>query len=100
MISILKKLFGLGPNINFKELIAQGALLIDVRTEPEFKKGHVKGAINMPLQTLNTQTSKLKESQIIITCCASGMRSSTAKNMLISKGFKHVHNGGSWMKLI
>ncbi len=100
MISTIKKLFGLGPNINFKELIAQGALIIDVRTEAEFKNNHVKGAVNMPLQTINAHIGKLKQNQILITCCASGMRSHAAKNILVSKGFKNVHNGGSWTKLI
>jgi len=34
----------------------------------------------------------------VITCCASGMRSGSAKSMLQSNGFE-VYNGGSWFNL-
>jgi rhodanese-related sulfurtransferase len=43
--------------------------------------------------------SKLKKEQTIITCCASGMRSASAKGILKSKGFTNVHNGGGWSSL-
>ncbi|MFN6083407.1 MAG: rhodanese-like domain-containing protein, partial [Fluviicola sp.] len=35
----------------------------------------------------------------IITCCASGMRSASAKSLLKSSGYAEVHNGGGWMSL-
>ena len=35
----------------------------------------------------------------IITCCASGMRSAAAKNILKSNGYQTVYNGGSWASL-
>ena len=37
--------------------------------------------------------------QAIITCCASGMRSGSAKSFLKGQGYTNVHNGGSWMNL-
>jgi len=36
---------------------------------------------------------------VIVTCCASGMRSRSAKAILLSNGYKHVYNGGSWHNL-
>jgi tRNA 2-selenouridine synthase SelU len=39
MLDALKKLFGFGPHVNYKELINQGAQVIDVRTPGEFKNG-------------------------------------------------------------
>lgn len=99
MLNLLKKLLGFGPSVDVKELIRQGAKIVDVRTPSEFKQGSIKGAINLPLQTLNSNTSKLKKDDVIITCCASGMRSSAAKRLLKSQGFTNVHNGGSWMNL-
>jgi rhodanese-related sulfurtransferase len=43
--------------------------------------------------------NKLDKKTPIITCCASGMRSGSAKNLLKSNGFTQVYNGGSWMTL-
>ncbi|HNR86233.1 MAG TPA: rhodanese-like domain-containing protein [Taishania sp.] len=98
-MGFLKKLFGLGPSADFKTLVANGAQIIDVRTPQEFKGGHIKGSVNIPLQNLSTQLSKIKKDKPVITCCASGMRSASAKNILKSNGFQEVHNGGGWMSL-
>ena len=75
MLELLKNLFGFGPKIDFKTLLADGATVVDVRTPAEFKDGHIKGAINLPLQTLSSNLNKLKKDQVIITCCRSGSRS-------------------------
>ena len=99
MLQLLKKLFGLGPKADFKELLQNGAQIIDVRTKAEYQQGHVKGSINIPLNNLSSHYSKLKKDQPIITCCASGMRSASAKSMLESNGFTEVHNGGGWASL-
>jgi rhodanese-related sulfurtransferase len=99
MLELLKKIFGIGPKVDYKELINKGAKVVDVRTAAEFNQGHLSGAINLPLQTLSSQLSKLKKEQVIITCCASGMRSGAAKRLLKSQGFENVHNGGTWMSL-
>lgn len=97
-MSFLQKLFGIKPT-NYAELLKQGATIVDVRTVNEFKQGHIRGAINIPLQSIGAQSHKLKKDQPIITCCASGMRSASAKSILKSAGFTQVHNGGGWMSL-
>ena len=89
----------MGPNVDFKELMQNGAQIIDVRTKSEYQQGHVKGSINIPLNNLSNHYSKLKKDKPIITCCASGMRSASAKSILKSNGFTEVHNGGGWMSL-
>lgn len=100
MISLLKKIFGLGPTVNYAELVQQGAIIIDVRSKAEFKGGHIKGAINIPVNVLSNQLGQLKDkNKTIITCCASGMRSASAKSILKSNGFTSVHNGGGWSSL-
>ncbi|HZX58738.1 MAG TPA: rhodanese-like domain-containing protein [Mucilaginibacter sp.] len=99
MFSTIKKLLGLGPKVDLGELISKGAVIIDVRTPGEFASGHLKQAINIPLGTLQSRLAKLKKDKPVITCCASGMRSSSAKSMLKSKGFEQVYNGGSWQSL-
>jgi rhodanese-related sulfurtransferase len=99
MIELIKNLLGFGPKVNMKELMASGALVVDVRTPAEYEDGHVKGAINLPLQTLGNNLNKLKKDQVIITCCRSGSRSGMAKRMLKANGFEQVHNGGPWTNL-
>ena len=98
MLGFIKQLFG-GKSVNYKELMAQGATIIDVRTPAEFKSGHIRGSINLPLQTLSANLGKIKRDKPIITCCASGMRSASAKSVLRNAGFQDVHNGGGWSSL-
>lgn len=97
MLSFIKKLFG-GGDQELEKWIQEGALIVDVRTPGEYKGGHVKGSVNIPLDKLASSTGKLKKDQPIITCCASGMRSGSAKSILAGKGFR-VLNGGSWMNV-
>ncbi len=99
MINTLKSLLGMGPKVDFSQLKRNGAQIIDVRTPGEFKTGHIQGSINIPLQSLPGNLSKIKKDKPVITCCASGMRSASAKNILKSAGFSEVHNGGGWSSL-
>ena len=99
MFDSIKQLLGLAPKVDFKELIENGAQIIDVRTPAEFKSGHIRGAVNIPLQTISSQLGRIKKDKPVITCCASGMRSASAKSILKSNGFEEVHNGGGWMSL-
>jgi rhodanese-related sulfurtransferase len=96
-MSILKKLFG-GTSVDFKTLVKEGAMIIDVRSPAEFNGGHVKGAVNIPLQAIQSSFNKIPKNKVIITCCASGMRSGSAKSLLKAAGY-NVHNGGGWMSL-
>ena len=101
MINKLKELLGLAPKVNYSELMKQGAVIIDVRTKGEYASGNIKGSLNFPLNELKNHLSKLRDMEKpIITCCASGMRSASAKSILKSNGYKNVHNGGGWTSLL
>lgn len=99
MISTIKKLLGLGPAVDYTDLLKKGAVIVDVRSKAEYADGHISGSVNIPLQTLQKNMSKLKKGTPVITCCASGMRSASAKNVLKANGFEEVYNGGGWMSL-
>jgi len=76
---MLKTLFGIGgPKVDLREKINQGATIVDVRTPDEFRSGHVKGSINIPLDRIQNQLNKLDKSKPVITCCRSGARSGMA----------------------
>jgi phage shock protein E len=99
MIQFIKKILGLGPAVDLKQLYKNGAQIVDVRTKAEYQQGHIKGSINIPLNNLSNHYSTLKKDKPVITCCASGVRSAQGKNILKSNGFNEVHNGGGWMRL-
>ncbi|QNA44406.1 rhodanese-like domain-containing protein [Lacibacter sediminis] len=97
MINFIKKLFG--PGTDFKALQQQGAVIIDVRTAGEFNGGHIKGAINIPVDSIRSKINDIKKKgKPVITCCASGMRSGSATSILKQAGVE-AYNGGSWMSL-
>lgn len=100
MINTIKKLLGLGPKVNYSELVSRGAVIVDVRSKGEYSGGHIKNSMNIPLDQLRSHLEKLKDKEKpIITCCASGMRSASAKAILKAEGYQEVYNGGGWYGL-
>lgn len=99
MINFLKRIFfgNKGPDLD--EMMAKGAVIVDVRSKAEFDGGHLNNSINIPLDVLKTSINQLDSAKPVITCCASGIRSATAKNILKSNGFEEVRNGGGWASL-
>jgi rhodanese-related sulfurtransferase len=100
MISKLKALLGIKPAPDYNQLLKEGGIIVDVRSKEEFSGGHIKESKNIPLPALNANPGLLKDKdKPVILCCASGMRSASAKSMLSSKGYTNVYNGGSWSRL-
>ena len=97
MFNFIKNIFS-SDKVNYKELLMTGAQIIDVRTPAEFNNGHIKNSINIPLQQLQSEMKKFDLKKPIITCCASGMRSASAKSILEQNGFD-AYNGGGWSSL-
>lgn len=98
MLDAIKNLFGMDKT-DYADLVKQGAVIVDVRSKSEYAGGHIKGSLNIPVDQLEKNLSKLSKDKTIITCCASGMRSASAKSILQNNGYKNVHNGGGWMSL-
>lgn len=99
MLNSIKNMLGFGPEVDYSALVKEGAIILDVRSKGEYANGHIKGSMNISVDTLNGNLVKLNKSKPIITCCASGMRSGSAKNILLANGFKEVYNGGPWNSL-
>jgi len=97
MLSMLKKLFG--NRTDYKGLLSNGAVILDVRSEDEFRTGHIKGSANIPLEQVKQHISTLKKKdKPVITVCRSGVRSGIAKSVLAAAGIE-VYNGGAWNAL-
>jgi phage shock protein E len=95
-MSLLKRLFGLGgPSVDLVQKIKEGASIIDVRSPEEYRSGHVKGSVNIPLDKLPGQLGKVNTNKPVITCCRSGARSGMAADLLKRNGFE-CYNGGPW----
>ena len=98
MFGFFKKLFG--PGVDFKELMGQGAIVIDVRSAGEFGSGHLKGSRNIPLDQIGASIAEIKKiGKPIITVCRSGARSSMAIRTLKNAGIE-CYNGGAWNALM
>ena len=54
MLNTLKRLFGFGAKQNFAALVKEGAIIVDVRSNAEFANGHIKNAVNIPVDSLST----------------------------------------------
>ena len=99
MLDLIKNLFGV-KKTNYAQLVKEGAIILDVRSKGEYASGHINGSINISVDQLAINLHNFKDkTKPVITCCASGMRSASAKSILKSNGFTEVHNGGGWMSL-
>ncbi len=79
--------------------IRTGGTIVDVRTQEEFQSGHLAGSVNIPLQELAFRIEELRELPKPLTvCCASGMRSALAIQLLAAQGIR-AQDGGSWLDL-
>ncbi|MFB9841770.1 rhodanese-like domain-containing protein [Mucilaginibacter ginsenosidivorans] len=55
MINAIKKLFGFGSKTDMAALIANGAVIIDVRSPAEYASGHISNSVNIPLGSLQSR---------------------------------------------
>lgn len=77
--------------------ITEDCLLIDVRSPSEFANAHLDGTINLPLggcSASDIQRACPDTSAPIILFCASGMRSSSFKQLMEQIGYTNVKNAG------
>ncbi|HJW09579.1 MAG TPA: rhodanese-like domain-containing protein [Holophagaceae bacterium] len=77
-------------------LLAQGALVVDVRTPGEWDEGHAEGTLLLPLQELGRRFEELPRDRPLLMVCRSGGRSQMATDFLRQQGFAEVHNLGPW----
>lgn len=93
------------PMLNWVEqaeadtLIGQGAGILDVRTEDEFKSGAIKNSVNAPLSQIRKFSESLDRNRKYVIYCQTGSRSSVAAFMLNQRGFHTVALKGGLMAL-
>ncbi len=72
-----------------KKLVAEGALLVDVREDDEVAAGAIPGHIHMPLSDFDQYRDKLSKDKAIVFYCRSGRRSLKTGEMALEWGHKN-----------
>lgn len=91
-------LFGFSGDVDSaraRELVSQGATLVDVRSPGEFEGGHIEGAVNVPVGELASKLGQIPKDRAVVVYCASGMRSARAATALREAGYQDVYDLGS-----
>ncbi|GAB1138786.1 MAG: hypothetical protein WStaBPW_10740 [Shewanella algae] len=81
--------------------VAQGAMLVDVRTPEEYAEGHLPEAVNIPFEQRAEAFAKqgIAKDTPVVVYCRSGRRSGIAKESLEKAGYQEVYNGGGYDSL-
>lgn len=74
----------------FKEAVANGAFLVDVREPGEYKEGHLPDAVNIPLRTLADNLDKIPADKPVFVYCKSGHRGALSTAALQILGYGNV----------
>ena len=71
-------------------------IILDVRRPDEYSEGHIKGAINLPNETIGTEEIKElpEKDQLILVYCRSGNRSKQASTKLVELGYTNIQEFG------
>jgi len=67
-------------------------VVLDVRTQDEYNSGHIRNARLIPHTELEGRLNELNKTDEILVYCRTGVRSSTASQILTDNGFSHVYN--------
>ena len=81
---------------NISEILKkEDVIVVDVRDTWEYEKGHVKNAVNIPLNEIPARIGEFKKlNGPVVLYCRSGNRSGTAVHILKLAGITNAYNGG------
>lgn len=79
----------LDPELHHRQLVAEGALLLDVRSPAEFQRGHLTLAANIPADELRARIADVGTTQRpVVVYCETGARSAQASAVLTGAGYQ------------
>ncbi|SMF28420.1 rhodanese-like domain-containing protein [Pseudobacteriovorax antillogorgiicola] len=99
-LGIAQGLEDYNPKMAKKMVTEQGALLLDVRSDREYKSGSLPGAKHLPHHDIRHRADQIlkwqggDKSKPIVVFCAVGGRANRAKAELVRLGFSQVTNMG------
>lgn len=78
-----------------RKMVGTGATLLDVRSTDEFSRGHLPGAVNIPIEDLDRRLPEVGSiDRDVVVYCRTGRRSSMAARLLRQHGFTKVRDLG------
>jgi rhodanese-related sulfurtransferase len=77
-----------------RELVHEGAVLLDVRESHEWNAGHAPQAAHLPLGRIAEAATKVHDGKRVVVVCRSGNRSRSATKSLLSMGYDAVNLSG------
>ena len=80
----------------FHESESNQLFVLDVRTVPEFERGHLPTAVNIPLEELRDRLSELPRDQEITAYCQVGQRGYMAARLLAQHGYEVANLSGGY----
>ena len=75
-----------------KEMLGDGAAIVDVREPHEYEAGHVPGATLIPVNSVYARREELPKDKDVIFVCAVGQRSALACEMAAAAGLTRLFN--------
>ncbi|MDY7010124.1 MAG: FAD-dependent oxidoreductase [Planctomycetota bacterium] len=79
------------------QLIEKGGFLLDVRTEREFRRGHIEGAVNIPIDEIRDRLDELPRGRTLFVYCLTGIRSYYVCRILKQLGYNVLNFSGGYM---
>lgn len=77
-----------------RDLVREGAVLLDVRESGEWNAGHAPQAAHLPLGRIAEASKKVRDGKQVVVVCRSGNRSRSATKALISMGYDAINLSG------
>lgn len=77
-----------------RQAVANGAVLVDVRSPAEYAESHIEGALNIPVGDVRNRATELPKDKTIVVYCRSGHRAGEAQKTLASMGYRARSLGG------
>ncbi|MGO3018277.1 MAG: FAD-dependent oxidoreductase [Anaerococcus sp.] len=91
-LNVLNEEYKQVPVTKVRELVEEGAFIIDVRGEDEFSNGHLKNAKNIPLGQIRDRLDEIPRDKDIYLHCRSSQRSYLAIKILQGNGYTNLYN--------
>ena len=79
-----------------KAMKQEDYILVDVRSEEEYNNGHVKGAVNIPVDSLRDRLTELDPNKTIVEYCQVGLRGYVADRILSQNGYQVMNVTGGY----
>ncbi len=98
VLYLIIKLFGFLSRLGIKQLSPKefdqkkGMVVLDIRTDKEYEKGHIPGSVHVPLADIGDRVKKLKKDKELVVYCENGNRSIWAIKRLMGMGYKNLYN--------